>query len=74
MRRDALPLVATVGTVFLAVMCCVGLPLLAAAVAAVGAGALFGGISAALVVAVIVAVIVWARYRLRRGERGVPDA
>lgn len=74
MKRDSVPLVATVGAMVLALMCCVGLPLIAAGVAAVGAGALFGGLGVALFVALIAAIIVLARYRLRRREGGLPDA
>lgn len=74
MKRDSGVLVATVGTVVLAVLCCVGLPLVAAEIAAVGVGALVGGLGAALVIALIAAAVVAARIRLRHRAGGMPDA
>jgi hypothetical protein len=71
MKRDSGILVTTVGMVLLAVMCCVGLPLIVAAVAAVGAGALVGGLGAAVVIALIAVAVVLARGRLRQ-RSGMP--
>ncbi len=65
---------AAIGAMALAVLCCAGLPLIIGAVAAVGAGALFGGLGAAVFVALIAVAVVLARYRLRRREGGWPDA
>lgn len=63
MKRDSFPLVATVGTVFLALICCVGLPLVVAAVATVGAGALFGGLGVAAVIAIVAGAVLTLRWR-----------
>ncbi len=71
-KRDSVPLIAMLGMVFLAVMCCVGIPLIASAVATVEAGALFGGLGVAIVVTLIAVVVVLAHYLLRH-RGGMPD-
>lgn len=65
MKRDSGIFIATVGTLSLAIMCCVGLPLIAAAVATVDAGALFVEIGVAACIAILAGIVLALRWRQR---------
>lgn len=56
-------MVATIGTVGAMLLCCVGLPLILAAVAAVGIGGVVGGVGGAVGVAVVVVLLLIGRQR-----------
>jgi len=68
MQRDAGVLIVTAGAMILAAVCCVGLPLLAGAMAAIGVGTLFGGLGVAAVIAIIACVVLTLRWRQRGCE------
>lgn len=65
MKRESEMFIATAGALFLAVLCCIGLPLIVTAVAAVGVGALFGGLGIAALIAIVAAIALAMRWRRR---------
>lgn len=60
--------VAAIGAMALAFLCCAGLPLIVGAIAAVGVGAVLGGVGVAVIVAsiAVATIIVISRRRQRR--------
>lgn len=57
---------AAIGATALAVLCCAGLPLIVGAIAAVGAGAIFGGLGVALLITLIAIATMTIVTRRRR--------
>ena len=66
-------MVATVGTVGAMLLCCVGLPLILTAVAAVGVGGIVGGVGAAVGVAMVVVLLLIGRQRYSGGKQRRED-
>lgn len=62
MKRESGAFIASAGALFLAGLCCIGLPLI---VAAVSIGALFGGLGIAALIAIVAAIALTMRWRQR---------